>query len=1076
MNSGLVDQFPDQFAPFKNVFGCDLENHFSGTMFRFPLRDEALSAASEIKRRAYSQREIVDLFQSFKAVISSTMLFLRNVRKVEVYFQGATDSEPILLYGAEVPSEDRGESWRQIDRFMNNNDSQSDRMSSKRAFYSRLARTRDQDLPSVTQILHIRSFALSDIENSFLKLRNSSQDIGSNVSDTAQQTVSDEIEKYLVCNQLGGGRAREIACSLENESLKLIPWVGVASRIDDVQTVGRAFCFLPLPVRVGMPVHINGYFELSSNRRDIWHGDDMTGDGKLRSEWNASLLSDAVAPAYLTFLLEAKRICGDNTTKYLSLFPTKLPEGPWISVVQHLFRFMNDVPVFNASLSTLDHSTPPRSVSPSACVLVDENVDNWEILERSIWKASLDTVHLPDALRRLLVELDAVYGSMTPSFFRKMVRRGRFLPVLDKSMVMRAVEFCLSDFGRNSSLLLDDIDDLPLLALNDGTFGRLRVNRGDQDTTDHLSVIFYFGNELEEELLQSFPNRMISREFKQYFDFVPAIYEFSNIRNINIATIVDKFFPQMLSNQWLSHHKNEDELILWESTASGSPSQIWMRQWWKYIESQLAEVGGNETLPLNLLKWRLTPISCSVDATRVACLGSATCLLISQSEIAPSMNMKRIHEILSKIGISVIDSAYVNGENTTKWMLSKNYAHTLDSDGVLAAVTRYRLTHDRPNVAQMFAEVSEEEMEMVFQFFVINGLEKVQDKHVPMLQELPIFPVYLGLEARQLSSSETVKTHVPFYQGHFLPDADADPRILDENFFFANSEAERKFFRECGVDELSFTKILLDHVFPRLDALAAQDGSLVDSIVLNALITLPFHQRNEDRFRPYVTKFPIIPSRKRVLRAIHELHDPNSKELSELVGENSLPAQNFSTPEVVDILRSLGLRTSLSCHAILESARSVEMMYDRGEEPAAWKKSHSLLAIVNQHFDQMFEAASGNANLLDDKAVSEDITSVMCALKYIRWLPVRETASHSLMPWKEQSTPKKLLSSAVDTRPETDAVSLFIFCERCLLLIMISLLLCQRSGCAHIANIYWTANFYRKIYLQHLNGAKRLIQ
>ena len=33
---------------------------------------------------------------------------------------------------------------------------------------------------------------------------------------------------------------------------------------------GMAACFLPLPVATGLPVHVNGYFELSSNRRDIW--------------------------------------------------------------------------------------------------------------------------------------------------------------------------------------------------------------------------------------------------------------------------------------------------------------------------------------------------------------------------------------------------------------------------------------------------------------------------------------------------------------------------------------------------------------------------------------------------------------------------------------------------------------------------------------------------------------------------------------------------------------------------------------------------------------------------------------
>ena len=32
---------------------------------------------------------------------------------------------------------------------------------------------------------------------------------------------------------------------------------------------GHAFCFLPLPVNTLLPVHVNGFFELSSNRRAV---------------------------------------------------------------------------------------------------------------------------------------------------------------------------------------------------------------------------------------------------------------------------------------------------------------------------------------------------------------------------------------------------------------------------------------------------------------------------------------------------------------------------------------------------------------------------------------------------------------------------------------------------------------------------------------------------------------------------------------------------------------------------------------------------------------------------------------
>lgn len=65
---------------------------------------------------------------------------------------------------------------------------------------------------------------------------------------------------------------------------------------------GLAFCFLPLPVKTNLPVHVNAYFELSSNRRDIWRGDDTTGESKVRGEWNTRLMEDVLAPLYVLLL------------------------------------------------------------------------------------------------------------------------------------------------------------------------------------------------------------------------------------------------------------------------------------------------------------------------------------------------------------------------------------------------------------------------------------------------------------------------------------------------------------------------------------------------------------------------------------------------------------------------------------------------------------------------------------------------------------------------------------------------------------------------------------------------------
>ena len=49
-------------------------------------------------------------------------------------------------------------------------------------------------------------------------------------------------------------------------------------------------------------MHVNGYFELSSNRRAIWWSDvaaDLAGEGRARSDWNLALLQARPHAAFL---------------------------------------------------------------------------------------------------------------------------------------------------------------------------------------------------------------------------------------------------------------------------------------------------------------------------------------------------------------------------------------------------------------------------------------------------------------------------------------------------------------------------------------------------------------------------------------------------------------------------------------------------------------------------------------------------------------------------------------------------------------------------------------------------------
>ena len=118
--------------------------------------------------------------------------------------------------------------------------------------------------------------------------------VDSAIVTSKEATEQSREEEWIVCSSLGHDAPRicDMCLTREGRQLKLMPWGGMAARLSvtaaedgectgtnysDTQLRGQAFCFLPLPTETGLPLHANGYFELSANRRDIWYGSDMMG-------------------------------------------------------------------------------------------------------------------------------------------------------------------------------------------------------------------------------------------------------------------------------------------------------------------------------------------------------------------------------------------------------------------------------------------------------------------------------------------------------------------------------------------------------------------------------------------------------------------------------------------------------------------------------------------------------------------------------------------------------------------------------------------------------------------------------
>ena len=111
------------------------------------------------------------------------------------------------------------------------------------------------------------------------------------------------------------------------------PKHGIAASLDlqkDSRVDGWLFCFLPLPVKSGVPVHVNGSFVLNSSRRGLWTSSIPDGEDD-RSRWNSTLFK-AIASSYAKFLIDARDFYLDSSYKnwtqalqnlrnYYSLFP-----------------------------------------------------------------------------------------------------------------------------------------------------------------------------------------------------------------------------------------------------------------------------------------------------------------------------------------------------------------------------------------------------------------------------------------------------------------------------------------------------------------------------------------------------------------------------------------------------------------------------------------------------------------------------------------------------------------------------------------------------------------------------------
>ena len=291
-NSRPLTAFADQFSLYDEVFGCKtaLKNgetfHYQGTLFRFSFRTECEAKKSEICETVYNSSKVKEIVRTLQRNASLLLLFTQNVKHVELHELSSAGKPQDTTLVLSINKEIQNTNYVSVPSYI-------------------------KQCSEWWQKKLLKELPLDEAPSRLEQAKIVKRENPSTITNAGTSLVNSCI--WLVAYCVGKDRSIEFA---EEEGQKdgLLPLAGAAAllrsnsnnnKVDSKiltaeQIEGEAFCFLPLSISTGLPIHVNSSFAVRSNRDGIW--EKTTAEENPESRWNDCLLQDAIPEAYFMLL------------------------------------------------------------------------------------------------------------------------------------------------------------------------------------------------------------------------------------------------------------------------------------------------------------------------------------------------------------------------------------------------------------------------------------------------------------------------------------------------------------------------------------------------------------------------------------------------------------------------------------------------------------------------------------------------------------------------------------------------------------------------------------------------------
>ncbi|XP_077170613.1 sacsin-like [Paroedura picta] len=861
LRKDFKDTFPDVYDTFlPDVF--DLEH---GTVFRLPLRTPAGAAISPICQRSVSEEDMLGMFHALTEEADCLMMFLNHVHRVVFSVIEETQKTPkeIICVETEGGEPERREYQKQFREIT-------------------AAGGRDVGGP-------VRVFYRMKVKCS----------------------LPGTSSEWLVGRQIGADSVDAV------EGMQL-PHGGVAACLNE-EAPGRAFCTLPLPAKTGLPVHINGNFDVDSARRDLRKDDNKDSP---ETAWNSFLLQNLIAPLFLHLLEELREALGNPPllssslrecqkmleSKYLRHFPLVTDHVPpfWHQLVTRLYILASErqLPLLPVYQKGLVHRMEVVQVSWSALCQEHPTRDPYflqselfGLLENYLQKLGMLLVPPFQHLHKIRDQfVKAGVGILTldsPSLCRFLKSLPDLrppcplnqTPMKNISVCSALLNFCLQGLCSKN---IECLEGLPLLITQDNV---LRCFR--QEDPVYLSSV--------DKLFPSHQDR-----------FSACRIDSPEARKLLIERKFMKEFTLRESAVYILEKLSQKD---W---ATDSERRDWLRKVWEFFEKQICASSKKDIRKqkfqelVSLFKsWPVLPVCGS---------GEKLLPLDSLNTIVPS-NLSSVTEVLYKLGFAKLDNSLLPVALTVH-CIEPQLLQTDDPAAVLAQLAA------QPRLR--WHELKQWECESLLRF-LSNDLKTLtsEPEALNMLKALPIFETHQGQHV-SLASYQNVyllESNISEMSRKFreLYETDEGTVLLKDH------ELNRELSGCLGIDVMNDLQQFVKLLLPRLPHLP--EARLIEAVKLLFLIKA-LYLDFEDQKAAVVAKFQrvaFIRDKEDVLRPTSYFYDSNVDLFREMgLDSRFVPDEFYKTIgssnrwEVTTFLRDVGLKFEVTEDDFLQFAVQIQ--------------------------------------------------------------------------------------------------------------------------------------------------------